>query len=93
VELARQHGLYSVARSLRLEYPGLKRRLSEAPGLEKKATTPAFVELIASHPATMAECVIEFESLIGGKMRIQWKGTSAPDWISLFHAWRWRSFA
>ena len=37
VDLARQHGLYSVARPLRLDYTGLKRRLSEAPGLEKKA--------------------------------------------------------
>jgi len=80
--------LYSVARPLRLDYTGLKRRLSEAPGLEKRATAPAFVELIASHPATMAECVIEFESSIGGKMRIQWKGPSAPDWPSLLRAWR-----
>jgi hypothetical protein len=32
--------------------------------------------------------VIEFESAIGGKMRIQWKGSSAPDWTSLLRAWR-----
>jgi len=49
---------------------------------------PAFVELIASHPATISEFVIEFESSIGSKMRIQWKGSSAPEWASLLRAWR-----
>ena len=32
--------------------------------------------------------LIEFESSIGGKMRIQWKGSAAPDWISLLRAWQ-----
>jgi hypothetical protein len=88
VELARQHGLYSVAHPLRLDYVQLKKRLGGVPSLRKKATKPAFVELIASHPATMAECVIEFESRLGSKMRIQWKGSSTPDWTGLFRAWR-----
>ena len=79
VELARQHGVYPVAQSLRLDYMGLKKRLGEVPGPQKKATKPAFVELIATHSATVSECVIEFESSIGGKMRIQWKA-SAPMW-------------
>jgi hypothetical protein len=47
-----------------------------------------FVELITDHSATMADCVIEFESSVGSKMRIQWKASTAPDWISLFRAWR-----
>ena len=54
----------------------------------KSAAAASFVELIASPSATRAECVIEFESAIGGKMRIQWKGSSAPDWTSLLRAWR-----
>jgi hypothetical protein len=32
--------------------------------------------------------VIEFESSLGGKMRIQWKGSAGPDWASLLRAWR-----
>ena len=88
VELARQHGVYSVAHPLRLDYMGLKKRLDGVPVCEKKVAKPAFVELIANHPATMAECVIEFESSIGGKIRIQWKGSGAPDWASLLRAWR-----
>jgi hypothetical protein len=88
VELARQHGVYSVAHPLRLDYTRLKKRLGEVSSSNKKAAVPAFVELIASHPATMSECAIEFESSIGGKMRMQWKGSAAPDWTSLLRAWR-----
>lgn len=88
VELAREHGLHPVAHPLRLDYMGLKKRLEGVPGPQKKVAAPAFVELIASHPATISECVIEFESSIGSKMRIQWKGSSTPDWASLLRAWR-----
>ena len=89
VELARQHGLYSVAHPLRLDYVQLKKRLGGvARSPKRRQPTPAFVELIAAHPATVSECVIEFESSVGGKMRIQWKGSAAPDWASLLRAWR-----
>ena len=70
VELARQHGVYSVAHPLRLDYMGLKKRLGGAPSLRRKAIKPAFVELIAPHPATLEECIIEFESSRGGRIRI-----------------------
>src|SRR6266436_2737665 len=88
VELARQHGVYSVAHPLRLDYTGLKKRLDGVPGSQKKTTKPAFVELVGAQPATVADCEIEFESSIGSKMRIHWKCSAAPDWISLFRAWR-----
>jgi hypothetical protein len=38
--------------------------------------------------AALEDCVIEFESSIGGKMRIQWKAATPPDWASLLRAWR-----
>ena len=92
--------MYAVAHPLRLDYAQLKKRLGGvvvvAPKRAsvvtskpvKKVAAPAFVELIAAHPATISECVIEFESSIGSKMRIQWKGFSTPDWASLLRAWR-----
>ncbi len=88
VGLAREHGLYAVAHPLRLDYAQLKRRLAGVTRVAGKRRTvpPSFVELIATHPA--AECVIEFESIIGTKMRIQWKGPGALDWSSLLRAWR-----
>jgi len=86
VELARQHGIYRVAHSLRLDYMGLKKRLNGMTSVQKSSTKTAFVEL--TPPSTIPECVIEFESAGGGKMRIQWKTTVPPDWASLLRAWR-----
>ena len=88
VELARQHGVYPVAHPLRLDYTGLKKRLDGVPRLRRKATKPAFVELIAPDRAQIEEWVIELESSGGSKMRIQWKTTAPPDWTNLLRAWR-----
>ena len=88
VELARRHGLYLVAHPLRLDYAQLKKRLGGFVKAPRKVAAPAFVELIASHAVSLSECVIEIESSIGSKMRIQWKGSSAPDWTILLRAWR-----
>src|SRR6201987_168436 len=51
MELARRHGVYSVAHPLRLDYTGLKKRLDGGRDRKKKAAKPAFVELIADHSA------------------------------------------
>jgi hypothetical protein len=88
VELARQHGIYPVAHPLRLDYMQLKKRLGGVPSRRRKPSKPAFVELITPQPAALAECAIEFESAGGGKMRIQWKAATPPDWASLLRAWR-----
>jgi len=96
VELARQHGVHAVAHPLRLDYMGLRRRLDESHSPQPKAaqppakghTKPAFVELVARPAAVPDECVIEFESSRGSKMRIQWKAVAPPDWASLLRAWR-----
>ena len=88
VELAREHGVYSVAHHLRLDYAGLKKRLGGVSHRRRKARKPAFVELIAPPSAMLRECLIEFEPLRGGKVRIQWKAAAPPDWMSLLRAWR-----
>jgi hypothetical protein len=88
VELARQYGIYPVSHPLRLNYMGLKKRLGGAPRLRPKAAKAAFVELITPGREQLEECVIEFESTGGSKMRIQWKTTTPPDWTNLLRAWR-----
>ena len=88
VELARQHGIYPVAHPLRLDYMGLKKRLGGIPIRRRKSTKPAFVELIAPHATPLEECAIDFECPSGRKMRIQWKASTPPDWVSLLRAWR-----
>jgi|SRR5579863_9353188 len=89
VELAREHGVYSVAHPLRLDYMRLKKRLGGPPTRRrKKATEATFIELIPPGRAQIEECVIELESSGGNKMRIQWKTTAPPDLPSLLRAWR-----
>jgi len=88
VELARQHGVYHVAHPLRLDYTRLKKRLGGIQSRRRKAHKPAFVELVAPRSAVLEDCVIEFESPSGGKMRIQWKSPVPPDWANLLRAWR-----
>jgi hypothetical protein len=88
VELARQHGVYPVAHPLRLDYTRLKKRLGGFPTSRRKAAKPAFVELVAPSRVQLEECVIEFESSGGSKMRIQWKAALPPDWTALLRAWR-----
>ena len=79
VEATRQHGVFRTAQILRLEYGKLKRRVDAAgPDTQRKVPPPAFVELVAPQAAGLSECLIEMEGP-RGKMRIQWKGTTAPD--------------
>ena len=86
VELAREHGVYSVARPLPLAYTGLKKRPGGVSHRRRKARKSAFVELIAPPSAMLRECLIEFESLGGGK--VQWKAAAPPDWMNLLRARR-----
>ena len=88
VELARLHGIYPVAHPLRLDYMGLKKRLGGIPTLRRKATKPVFVELTAPDATSPHECAIDFECPSGRKMRIQWRASTPPDWLSLLRAWR-----
>jgi hypothetical protein len=105
VELAREHGVFQTAKALRLEYGKLK-QLLESTGAVKRSraaktarvksrqtqseSPPAFMELLASPTAAAAsEGLIELEGR-RGKMRIQWKGTAAPDLAGLGRAF-WES--
>ena len=84
VDLARQHGLFRTAHTLRLDYTNLKKRVQTAPGM--RAVAPAaFMELVAPSPVT-GECTVEVES-VRGKLRVAIKGMAAPDVMSLIRSW------
>src|SRR5215831_11460059 len=67
VGLARQHGLYPTARTLRLDYTRLKERVESAgegegrPSRPAREGLPAFVELRAAPSTAATECEIEWE--------------------------------
>ena len=84
VELARRHGLFRTAHTLRLDYTNLKKRVQTAPGMRAMAPA-AFMELVAPSPVA-GECTIEVEST-RGKLRVAIKGMAAPDVMSLIRSW------
>ena len=76
-EVAKAHGVFRTAKILHLEYGKLK-RLAESTGPDPRTTAPpAFVELMAPQAAGLSECLIELEGP-RGRMRIHWKGATAP---------------
>jgi len=73
VVLAQRHGVHRTARTLRLDYSRLRKRLpTSAP--------PGFIEF---RPATASECVIELEA-----MRITLRAMPTPELASLIRALR-----
>jgi len=86
-ELARQHGVFRTAKALRLEYGKLKRLVGGEPSKKRmRAPGARFLELVSpsgiAFGAGVSECLIELEGP-RGKMRIQWKGATAPDLAGL----------
>lgn len=89
INAARQEGVNRTAQQLHLDAGKLKRLLVAADGRGRRvARKPRFVELIAPAPASTPECLIEFESAGGSKMRIHWKAAVPPEWANLLRAWR-----
>jgi len=75
--------VFQTAEVLRLEYAKLKRMVESAPRRARPAATPAtFLELMPSQAVAVSECLIELEGP-RGKIRIQWKGATAPDLAAL----------
>ena len=80
LDAARAHGLHRTARTLRLNYTDLKRRLGVANGAPAPAT---FVELLPAPRAGGAACTLELETARGTKLRIQLQGMAPPDLVAL----------
>ena len=84
VHVAQRHGIYRVARTLRLDYQGLKRRVAAAkPPSPQDESFPPFLELDLSRSFSPMECVLELEERDGPKMTIRFKGSSPVDVIAL----------
>jgi len=75
-EVARKEGVSRTSTELRVEWNELKRRMTTAAGVSRRAATPAFVELVTPQAQSVSECTIELEGR-RCKLRIQLKGASA----------------
>ena len=81
IALARQHGLATTARALRVDYGSLKKR-RDATGTGQ-VPAPAFVELPAARPTGLGACVIELDAPRGRRMRIEVTGVTRADLVAL----------
>jgi hypothetical protein len=81
VALARQHGLYTTARTLHVDYGSLQRRL-EAAGTGR-VPSPAFVELPPAPPSGLGPCVIDLAGQRGRRLRIEVTGVTVADLVML----------
>jgi hypothetical protein len=94
-ELARDHGVFRIARALHLEYGKLKELAGQAGGRNQTTTlsrtrtrprSPAFVELFAPpNPGSSLECRAELEGR-RGRMRIEFKGIATAELVALGRA-------
>lgn len=87
-ELAKRHGLYQTARTLRLDYVGLKRRMENGGQSRQKRTTvaPSFMEFIAAGAKPVTDCTIEVESAQGGKLRLNLQAVATTELVNLIRA-------
>lgn len=80
--LAREYGVNQTSRALRLNFNKLKTFVNPAKRGRRTMPAPQFLEVPASPLTGVAECVIELEGR-RGRMRVEWKGSPAPDLAGL----------
>lgn len=87
VKLARTYGVNRTAKTLRLDYSMLKKRLaSTASDTPPDVPTGSdFLELLPTG-VTAAECVLECQDARGTKLRLHFKGPQLPDLAALSRA-------
>lgn len=81
VALARQHGLYTTARTLHVDYGSLKKRLDAAGAGPVPA--PTFIDLFATRPTGLGPCVIDLQGARGRRLRIEVAGVTVADLVTL----------
>ena len=82
VKMAGTYGLNRTARTLRLDYYVLKKRVKQdgvaiANPPEKDVAT--FLELVPPSSADACECTLDLENASGAKMRVHLKSVTMPD--------------
>lgn len=86
-ELATRYGVHRIARELRLDYTGLKKRLEQRKRPKPKlgaAVSPTFIELVGP-AAAVTPCHVEVESA-HGKLRFEVPRMATTELVSLLRA-------
>jgi hypothetical protein len=93
VELCRDHSIFEVSRSLRLNYNGLKHRVPKARDMglavgDRRGLN--FVKLDLGAPIALSECQVEMEAPNGSKMRMSFRGAARDFDLVEFGRAFWR---
>jgi hypothetical protein len=88
VKLAQAYGVNRTARTLRLDYSGLKKRLESTVAVAPSEAPPGpgFIELLPSELTAAAECALECRRPDGTMIRIHLKAAQLPDLTALSHS-------
>lgn len=92
IRLSKDHSVSELARTLRLDYPKLKKRAAALRHDSEKRETvpPTFVEVGTTKPAVDADCILEFENSKGVKVKMHFRRGSDLDFAALGKAF-WRN--
>ena len=80
-KLGGKYGVNQTAKTLRLDYYDLKRRVAAAAGADVSGavTAPTFLEVVPTPSSAASECVVELEEPRGAKMRLHFKRVGASE--------------
>ena len=88
VELCQKHSVSCVAKTLRLSYTDLRKRVC-GPSISKRPINkndPAFIEIKYQQPFLTSEAIVEIEDKNGLKMKVCFKGKPDFDLMNLAKA-------
>ena len=85
VKMAGMYGLNRTARTLRLDYYVLKKRVQQVrtPVTDPPDGPTTFLELTSPLSTGDCECTLELENAAGVKMRVHLKGAASPDLVAI----------
>jgi hypothetical protein len=90
VRMAGTCGLHRTAKTLRLDYYELKKRVQQTgvatAELPEKGAVATFLELAPSPFAALCECSLDLENAGGAKMHVHLKSVVMPDLAALSHS-------
>ena len=87
-DLSQKHTINKVAKTLRLGYADLKKRVQKDLVPSTTHHIP-FIELSNQHSFTQSECIIEMEDRSGAKMKMHFRGKTDLDLLEMGKAF-WR---
>ena len=87
VDLTAKHSISQIAKELVLDYSTLKKRAAVKKKTGSASMSPAdFIEVNLQPPATVAECIVEMQDILGSKMRMHFRGKTDFDLLELAKA-------